>query len=244
MTLSQKIKRYQKNFDYSYTLGVYPTIELLLYQPDTVEAMVLHSKGKNNQGIHKIKTLCKDIGIEPMENDRLVDKLAARGNTYAVGIFQKYNSELDPKENHLVLVHPSSMGNIGTIMRSMLGFGQNNLALIEPAADSFDPKTIRSSMGGIFQLKIQTFSKFTDYWGRYSQHALYPLMTKGSQSLPDVVFKEPYALVFGEEKSGLPEEFTQFGTSVRIPQSEAIDSLNLAQSVGISLYQSWISKNK
>ena len=116
-------------------------------------------------------------------------------------------------------------------MRSMLGFGQNNLALIEPAADSFDPKTIRSSMGGIFQLKIQTFSKFTDYWGRYSQHALDPLMTKGSQSLPDVVFKEPYALVFGEEKSGLPEEFTQFGTSVRIPQSEAIDSLNLAQSV-------------
>lgn len=243
MSLSQKIKRYKKDFEYSYTLGVYPTIELLLHQPDKVEAMFFHSKGIKNQGIQKIKALCNEIGIEPMENDRMVDKLADRGNTYAIGIFRKFGTQLDQKENHLVLVHPSSMGNLGTIMRTMRGFGQNNLALIEPAADAFNPKTIRSSMGGIFQLKVQTFAKFTDYWGSYRNHVIYPLMTNGSTSLPDVIFKKPYALVFGEEKSGLPDDFLQYGTSVKIPTSEAIDSLNLAQSVGISLYHSWIINN-
>jgi len=244
MAIPKKIKRYQKDYKYSYTLGVYPTIELLLHQPDNVERIVFHSKGINNKGIQKIKALSKGFGIEPMEDDRLVEKLANRGNTYAIGIFQKYAEQLDLKENHLVLVHPSSMGNLGTIMRSMLGFGHTNLAIIEPAADAFNPKTIRSSMGGIFQLKIQNFAKFADYWGRFSQHSIYPMMTNGSNQLPNMIFNEPHALVFGEEQSGLPDDFHQYGTSVRIPQSGAIDSLNLAQSVGISLYHSWIINNK
>lgn len=238
--MDQKLKRYQKDSLHSYCLGVYPTLELLSYQPDRVLAILLHSSGASNQGVSKIRKAAADLGIEIQDNDRLVEKLSQRGNTYAIGVFQKYQSSLDPGANHLVLVHPSSMGNLGTIMRTMLGFGCRDLAVIGPAADYFHPKVIRASMGAAFQLRIQTFKNFPDYWGRQAKHNLYPLMTDGKISLPEVQLLSPYALVFGDEAAGLGQEYHQYGTSLRIPQTKEVDSLNLALSVGIVLYQGWI----
>jgi TrmH family RNA methyltransferase len=241
MPIPFKLKRYQKDFEFSYSFGVYPTLELIHFQPQQVLAVLIHSKGEENQGIQKIKQISLESDIELIEKDQLVEKLAPRGNTYAIGVFKKYPNQLEQRENHIVLVHPSSMGNLGTIMRSMLAFGESNLALIEPAADPFDPKTIRASMGSIFRLNVQSIRDFATYKERFNKHTLYPLMTNGSVSLPEVNFKEPYSLIFGEESSGLSEEFREYGTSIRIPQSSSVDSLNLALCVGISLYQSRIA---
>ena len=241
--MQQKLKRYQKGFEISYCLGVYPTLELINTRPDSIQAVLLHSKRSFNEGIKKIRQAASKIQLEIIENDRLVEKLAVRGNTYAIGVFKKFESELDPYQNHLVLVNPSSMGNLGTIMRSMLGFGFTNLALIEPCTDPFDPKVIRGSMGAVFHLRFQKFRSFTDYWGIHTKHAIYPFMTDGKITLPEVSFSTPAALVFGGEAPGLGEEYHQFGTSVSIPQADKVDSLNLAQSAGIALYQFWVGNN-
>lgn len=234
-----KLKRYQSDFSHSYCLGVYPTLELIANQPQTILGILLHSKGSKNQGVEKIQKLAGNLQIDVQENDRLVEKLSQRGNTYALGVFKKYKMPIQPHENHLVLVNPSSMGNLGTIMRTMLGFNFRDLAIIEPAADVFHPKVIRASMGACFQVRIQAFRSFPDYWGSQANHNLYPLMTDGKISLPEANLERPYALVFGDESSGLGDEFHQFGTSLRIPQSEVVDSLNLALAVGITLYQGW-----
>ena len=45
-----------------------------------------------------------------------------------------------------------------------------------------------------------------------------------------------YALVFGNEASGLPDAFAQMGVSTLIPHSNQIDSLNLAIAAGIGMY--------
>ncbi|MFN2282021.1 MAG: hypothetical protein ACK2TZ_09175, partial [Anaerolineales bacterium] len=73
--MDHKLKRYQRDFPYSYCLGVYPTLELLTYQPEQVLAVLLHSKGASNEGIEKIRRRAADLGIEIQENDRLVEKL-------------------------------------------------------------------------------------------------------------------------------------------------------------------------
>jgi tRNA G18 (ribose-2'-O)-methylase SpoU len=46
----------------------------------------------------------------------------------------------------------------------------------------------------------------------------------------------PYALVFGNEGAGLPPEFGRLGQAVKIRQSAAVDSLNLAVSVAVAAY--------
>jgi len=235
------LKRYWKDADHSYTLGVFPTIEMLENIPEHALGVILHSEGSANQGVKIIRGLCRAANLEVLENDRLVEKLSKRGNTYAVGVFKKYQGKLDHQENHLVLVHPSGMGNLGTILRTMLGFEHHSLALIEPAADIFNPRVIRASMGAIFQVQFQSFETFSDYWGTYAGHTLYPLMTDGEKRLDRVQFRTPYAVILGEESSGLDESFHQYGTSLRIPQSSAVDSLNIALSAGICLYQTYLN---
>lgn len=244
MTLSKKLKRYNKDFEFSYCYGVYPTLELINFQPGKIFAVLLHSKGLNNKGIIKIRQACGNFQIEIIENDRLVEKLADRGNTYAIGVFNKYSSDLSRQNNHLVLVNPASMGNLGTILRAMLGFGYYDLSIIEPGADHFDPKVIRASMGAIFQINIKKYQAFTDYWGSFSNHQLYSLMTDGKISLPEAKFQTPHSLIFGPESSGLTDKFLDYGTSIRIPQNDQVDSINLALSVGIAMYHSWVYSSK
>jgi RNA methyltransferase, TrmH family len=169
-------------------------------------------------------------------DDKLVERIAPRENTYAVGVFRKYSAALDPTADHVVLVNPSDMGNLGTILRTMLGFGFNNLALVKPAADIFDPRAVRASMGALFQVQFAYFDSFDAYCAA-QQHALYCFMTGGTRTLRDAAFTPPCALVFGSESSGLPESFRRRGTTVTIPHSATIDSLNLAVAVAIGLYE-------
>ena len=235
-----RLKRYKKDFEHSYAFGVFPTLELLSQRPADVLGVAIHPKGAENSGIIKIQEICQNNAIPYEFQEKSFPRIGARENDYAVGIFKKYQPGLDAAANHVMLVNPSGMGNLGTIIRTMLGFGFRELAIIEPAADIFHPEVIRASMGALFQLRFEPFLDFADYVEAYPRH-LYPLMTDGEIPLPEVKFEPAFGLVFGPESAGLPEEFHHLGTSLRIPQSQAIDSLNLAISVGVTLYQAAIA---
>ena len=93
-----------------------------------------------------------------------------------MGLFRKYETDFDGAKSHLVLVNPSNMGNLGTIIRTSIGFGINNLAIIRPAVDIYDPKCIRSSMGAFFELNFKYFDSFNDYLNYASLREIFPFM--------------------------------------------------------------------
>lgn len=231
------LSRYKKEFDYSYSFGVFPTLELLTKQPAHVIKIILSTSGDTNTGIAKIRKLCQEYAIKVEVSDTLLSKLSPKENIYALGVFRKYTSNLTRDTNHIVLVHPGDTGNLGTIMRTMVGFQMRDLALIRPAVDIFDPKVIRASMGAVFFMRFSYFDSFADYQKAHQQH-FYPFMTNGEMQLPDVAFKKPFSLIFGSEAAGLGDSYLGIGTSVVIPQNRLIDSLNLAVAVGIALYES------
>jgi len=47
---------------------------------------------------------------------------------------------------------------------------------------------------------------------------------------------ELFSLVFGNEATGLDDSFLQKGTSIIIPQSEEVDSLNITIAAGVGMY--------
>jgi TrmH family RNA methyltransferase len=196
---------------------------------------LLRTDTELNEGVQKIRDLCALHQVGISTSDKLVHRLAPKESHLSVGVFRKYETPLDAKENHVVLVNPNDMGNLGTIMRSMIGFGVSHLALIRPAADYFDPKVVRASMGALFQMSVECFDSFEAYRARFD-HQLYAFVTGAGEALNQMRFESPYALVFGNEGEGLPESIAAQGTAVRIPQSPRVDSLNLAVAVGIVLY--------
>lgn len=230
------LKRYRKLFGYSYAPGVFATLEMLQHRLGHTLQVLLRTDVEMNEGVQKIRKLCALHQVNLSTSDKLVHRLAPKESHLAVGVFRKYETMLDAKENHVVLVNPNDMGNLGTIMRSMIGFGVSNLALIRPAADYFDPKVVRASMGALFQMSVEYFESLEAYRARFD-HRLYAFTTGAGEALNQTRFESLYALVFGNEGEGLPESIVMQGTTVRIPHSERIDSLNLAVAVGIGLYQ-------
>lgn len=232
------MKTYQKNADYSYTLGVFPTIQLLKTKPEIITRIIVSSMGEKNSGIPIIYELCEKYGIEIEINDKIINKLSKKGNCFAIAVFNKYSTELEDT-NHVVLVNPGDMGNMGTIIRTMLGFNYKNLAIIRPGVDVFDPKVIRASMGAIFDLNIQYFDTFEEYYQQYKTHDMYPLMLKGAKNIHQIELnpEKKHSVIFGNESSGLPDEYLNYGQSVFIPHSNYIDSLNLSMALGITLMQ-------
>lgn len=235
------VKSYQKESDYSYTLGVFPTIELLKNKVAYVEKVILHSLAYKNSGIPVIETLCEENNIPIEISDKTINKLSKKGNCYAIGVFKKYPMHLQ-ETNHVLLVNPSDMGNMGTIIRTMQGFGYQDLGIIRPGVDVFDPKVIRASMGAIFNMNIEYFDHFEEYRKRYP-HVMYPLMLKGATNIHQITpTKEHHTLIFGNESSGLPDGYLDYGQSIFIPHSSKIDSLNLSMALGITL--SYFSKDQ
>ncbi len=234
--VATQIKKYRKNFDYSYALGVFPTIELLKHRAADVLQVLINSKGERNKGVSEIIRICRCRNIRVEVNDRLINRLSPKENCYAIGIFRKFSAGLSNGKNHLVLVNPGDMGNLGTIVRTMLGLHIGQLGLIRPAADIFNPKVIRSSMGSVFQISFQYFGSIHQYISAFSNN-LYTFMTNGTIALDAVIFEEPFSVIFGNESSGLSDEYLDLGISVGIPYSSTIDSLNLSVAVGIGLYE-------
>ncbi|MCK9575300.1 MAG: TrmH family RNA methyltransferase [Clostridia bacterium] len=231
------IKTYKKEYDYSYTLGVFLTIELLKFKYEYATMVAIFSKTKDSDGIEIIKELCKEHHIKCEINDKQINNLSPKSNCYAVGFFKKYNCKINNKNKHIVLVNPSDSGNLGTIMRSMAGFTATDLAIIKPAVDIFDPKTIRASMGAIFHINFEYFDTFEKYKKLQPENRnFYPFMLSASKPLQDLKPQMPYSFIFGNESSGLTDNFKTVGQCVIIPHSTIIDSLNLQTAVAIALY--------
>ncbi len=234
MITSNKLKSYKKDYGYSYTIGAYPTIELLKHQTQAVQSVYLHSKLEQPILIEEI---CgRDIPV--LYNDRIFERVGVNDNSYVLGVFNKYEGHLSLHKPHIVLVNPSDMGNLGTIIRTAIGFGYRDLAIITPAADYWNPKTIRSSMGALFQLNIQCFSSFEAYQAAFPAHELFPFVLGGNcrynfETCPKITL---FSLIFGNEASGLDNRFLSLGTPVQIPQTAQVDSLNLAVAVAIGAY--------
>jgi TrmH family RNA methyltransferase len=236
--LMPKLKKYQKKFSHSYAFGIYPTLDLLKNRKESVLKVLLQDGSVESEGVKEIVEICKKEGIHYEVNDRLIEKLAIKENTYVVGIFKKYDLELEKEKNHIVLVEPRNMGNAGTIIRTMLGFGYRNLAIVEPAVDVFDPKVVRSTMGALFRINFEYFQTWEEYIEKYPSRNNYPFLLEGAKEIREIEFKEPISLVFGNEGKGLPDKFKDIGQSVYIEHGEDIDSLNLSIAAGIGMWES------
>ena len=233
-----KLEPYSRKLDYSYALGVFPALMLMEAQPQRALRLLLHPDGLKNEGVVKLREMCAAQGVREEMAERVLRRESKKDNCFAALVFEKFDSDLDPTACHAVLCQISDSGNLGTAMRSLLGFGIRDVALIRPCVDVFEPHALRASMGAFYKLRVHTYDSFADYRAAHPDRPLFPFMLDGAIPLNEAArgAKPPFSLVFGNAQAGLPPEFAQLGESVMIPQSSEIDSLNLAVAVSVGSY--------
>lgn len=231
------LESYRRSLDYSYAPGMFPAMEALSKAPQLVRRLLLSARATEGEGVEKLTALAAAHHIRIEVADKALSRISGKDNCFAAAVFEKQPAKLQGND-HVVLHHISDAGNLGTILRTALGLGFHDIAIIRPATDVYDPKVVRSSMGAIFSLRVREYENFDEYRQEFAGHQLYPFMLDGSVLLEEAAknITRPCALVMGNEGSGLPPEFAGMGRAVRIPHSDDIDSLNLAIATAIGMY--------
>lgn len=231
-----KITRYRKDDNVTYALGATVVMEYLNKHVDLVRGVIVHPDFRAEDTKQKIERICKDNRIALSTEEKPFNILSQKENCFVIAVVSKKEAKLTDG-NHIVLVNPSNAGNLGTIMRSALGFGILDIAIITPSVDPFDPKTIRASMGAAASVRVELFDRFEDYAERFPNNNYYPFMLDGSSRMQVTPIKENFSLILGNEATGLPSEFQNVGQPIRIEHTNNIDSLNLPIAASIAMYE-------
>lgn len=233
------LSAYKSDLDYSYAPGIFPAMECLLHRPDRVRRVLVHSSAAGRDGADRLTALAERLGVRVEEADRALARISGKENCYAAAVFEKFSDPLDPEKPHVLLHNPGDSGNAGTILRTALGFGVEDAAMIRPCVDPFDPRTVRASMGSLFQLRLRIYDSMEDYLAEAGERDLYPFMLDASVPLAEALagpVRRRRTLIFGNEGRGLPPEFARLGQPVRIESNDRIDSLNLGVAAAIGMY--------
>ena len=230
-----KIHKYKKDLQFTYALGA--TLVLEAFKQKDVLEVYFRESVKESVYINTILNLCKQNNIPIVKSEKPFNVLTNKNNCYVIGKVRKRKTSLTDS-NHIVLVNPSDAGNLGTIIRTSLGFGFKDIAIVRDAVDAFDPKVVRSSMGAIFNVNVEYFDSIDDYIKRFNDHTLYSFMLNATTKLKDIsVVNKKYSLIFGNEASGLPSNYLDFTNSIIIPKTNDIDSFNLPIAASIAMYK-------
>lgn len=130
--------------------------------------------------------------------------------------------------------------NVGAVMRAAKAAGASGLILTGGSADPYSPKSLRASMGAAFGLPTIHGISVADVLEATKRHKIRIAATGVENARPhwDIDWKVPTLLMFGSEARGLSRMAAGVADiRVSIPMDPAVESLNVAVSCGVIVYE-------
>ena len=141
---------------------------------------------------------------------------------------------------HIILFNPEIPPNTGNIMRLAANTG-TTLHLIKPLGFNLNDNTLKRA--GLDYKKDADFFIYDDLdlcLKSISFNQIYALTKFAKKSFSNVNFRKNDCLLFGSETSGLPDNIIRQikdANQLRIPMVAKSRSLNLSNSVAITVYE-------
>lgn len=132
----------------------------------------------------------------------------------------------------LLLDNVQDPGNTGTLLRTALAAGVEQIWLVE-GADPWQPKVLRASSGASLALVIARFNTAAGLerirLARSAGTTVVGTVARGGEPYWNHDWQAPTLLMLGNEGSGLsPELLAQADRLLSLPHSPAVESLNVA----------------
>lgn len=143
-----------------------------------------------------------------------------------------------PKGNSLILDNLQDPGNIGTLIRSAMAFGFEDIYFID-CPDIYSEKVVRSSMGGIFKVNahIVTRDEIIANKAKICDILLSTTLNSdilGQNCLP----KGRIGVIIGNEGNGISAQLHNASDmSVTLPMTKSIESLNAGVAGSILMFE-------
>jgi RNA methyltransferase, TrmH family len=194
-------------------------------------------------GVHPVEALADAerpplldglVEAEAVEPRLLADVSSLAHPPRVIAVFRRADlPQLDPADAPPVgvaLWHVGDPGNTGTILRSADGLGPAFVALSSGCGDPTGPKALRASAGAVFRVPLGQFDD--------APRPRVALVTRGGKPLQEAELPERATFVLGAEREGLPDDVAaDCDLQATIPLAPASESLNVAVSAAIALYE-------
>ncbi len=179
--------------------------------------------------------------------EQILNKVSYRENSAGfVAVMQSQSvqglAELTASDaKHLIgLVDLRKPGNIGALLRTADATDIDAILLVDMSLDLYNPNIIRSSTGACFLDNIyQLTSASAIQYCTENNIQLVSAYVTGDETIYDVNFRQPTAIMLGTEDKGLSQQWVQnCDRLVNIPMTGRIsDSLNVSVSGAIFMYE-------
>ncbi len=141
---------------------------------------------------------------------------------------------------NIVLIEPEIPNNTGNIGRLALATG-SHLHLVKPFGFELSDKRLKRAGLDYWQyLSVSIYENSEAFFSQHSDKKRVYFSSHGERNHWSIDYKDDLFLIFGKESVGLSEEITEKHRDklYKIPlYSEHIRSLNLANAVGIVVYE-------
>ena len=138
----------------------------------------------------------------------------------------------------IVLYQPEIAGNVGAIIRLSANSGVS-LNLIKPFGFDLQENKIRRAGLDYHDLSnTKTYNSWEEFTKTNRNKNICCLSSRGKDSYWDTNLNQYDFLLFGPESIGLPNEIISSYKTITIPMKENSRSINLANSVGIVVFES------
>lgn len=173
--------------------------------------------------------------------DRFSGVEASQGVLAVAAIPERSEERVLASSRILALDGVQDPGNAGTLIRTAAWFGIEAVVAGPGTVDLFNPKTVRSAMGGLFDVAVAEPADLATFLAKAQRvgFTCYGADMKG-EDVGRWQPEDPSILVVGNEGGGISDAVhARLDARVTIPGSarrSGAESLNVAQAAGILMY--------
>jgi 23S rRNA (guanosine2251-2'-O)-methyltransferase len=231
--------------------GVHPVQELMLHRPRAAERIFV-ARGRTG-GVGRILRQAREVGVPVthLPKELLARKVGARAAhqgiaaqvapmPYADAAEICSRAALQDDAIVVVLDRVVDAGNLGSIIRTCCAAGVVGLILGSEGTAGLSAGAVKTSAGAVERLPVgregRLARRLEELNGRgFKTLALDP---RGEEAWDGIDLRGPVVLVAGGEERGMrPSVRRVCRSSVRIPMARKFDSLNVAVSLGVLLFE-------
>ena len=188
----------------------------------------------------------KDIALEVFEcSSEVMEKIAIRDVKSSIIAVARANylslSEVKLSENPFVLIleNIEKPGNLGSLFRAADAANVDVILCTDMKTDIYNHNVVRNSLGCVFSKQIVscTNQEALDFCKK-QQIEIFTTYLHTDKLYYQEDFNLPTALVFGTESTGVSDFWiSNTAHKIKIPMMGKIDSMNVANSASILLYE-------
>lgn len=179
-----------------------------------------------------------DVIVNVVSKD-VMKKISSLENSSILGVCSKNEDKGIYGKKILLLDGIQDPGNLGTILRTALGFYIDTVILSNDTCDLYNPKVVRATEGAIFKLNVVRMDLSVAIKNLKAKNIIiYGTDVEGGTLVKKVKVKDSFALIMGNEGRGVKDEIKDMvNKNLYIPTNKELESLNVGVATGILLYE-------